>query len=204
MSDTPVPAGLADWMAGVERQLRDLATGNPLDKGAVQDAGGRWVPITQLAFGMVTATDLTTVALTGAASTVGSVGWTRNGPQANVLVSGGRLRVDVAGAVEVSGNKAGAYLGYELLGPGSADDPAQATVTQTVQVAAPDLAVAVMAFDPDGSGMSKQLAAATFGLHTGLARGWYTVRACYYLAFSASSGPPYANFRNRRLAATPY
>lgn len=203
MSDLPDPAALSAWMKRVDDELRDLATGNPLNKGAVQDASGRWVPLSSLAFGMVTATDLSTTNLTGGAGP-GSVGWIANGPQANVLVSGGRLRVDVAGALEVYGNKAGAYLGYRVLGPGNADDPAQAGVTQTVQVVAPDLSLAVMAFDPDGNGMSKQLAAGTFGLHTGLARGWYTVQCCYFLAYSGSTGSPYGNFRNRRLAATPF
>jgi hypothetical protein len=54
--ELPAPGTLERWMLDVERQLRDLATGNALNQGAVQKATGEYVPLSALAFGAAQAT----------------------------------------------------------------------------------------------------------------------------------------------------
>jgi hypothetical protein len=54
--ELPAPGTLEKWMLDVERALRDLATGNALNKGSVQKATGEYVALSALAFGAAQAT----------------------------------------------------------------------------------------------------------------------------------------------------
>jgi hypothetical protein len=66
----------------------------------------------------VAASNAAAVTLTGVASSVGSVGWdTTSGPTVDLIVLGGRIRVDVAANFEVYGNKCSLYAGYQVRGP---------------------------------------------------------------------------------------
>lgn len=150
-------------------------------------------------FGQITATDAALVELSGPASTVGGTGWVNGTPLVSLYVGSGRLRVDVAAALVAAGNHASAYMSWAVLGPA---DTAAASLTAAVAVApAYDRAVEVQ---HNGQGQDQRGSAGTFGLHPGLAPGWYTVAARYALAYSGSPLAPYAGISNRRLSAMPY
>lgn len=186
------------WMADVDRRLRNLDTGNPLNRGAVQNAAGDYVRIDQIAFGAVAAENLGLLELSTPSEAPGGIGWVATGgPSVNVLVTGGKLRVDVAAALTAQGNKCSMYMSYALLGPG------QTEATQTVQAVAPAYTRAVEVQHAD-AGMDQRLAAGTFGEHIDLVPGWYTVAARYAMLFSGTTGGPYGSAQNRRLLATPF
>jgi hypothetical protein len=163
----------------LETGLRALRTANP--------------------FGQITAVDLALVELWGTPSTVGSVGWVSGTPLVSLYVASGRLRVDVAASQVASGNKCSVYTSYAVLGPA-----ATAALSLTAaQVVAPayDRSYEVQ---HSGTGQDARGAASTFGLHTGLAPGWYTVAARYALTYSSTAVAPYGGITNRRLSAMPY
>lgn len=201
MSDNPEIASLTRWLAQLERQVRDLAIGNPLNRGAVRNAAGDYVLISQLAFGSVAAVDVGLIEMSSTTTVPGGLGWFGYGPQVNVLVTGGRLLVNVAGALTAAGNKCSAYMSYGVYGPG-ADKPAGSVLAGPLRVGpAYDRSVEVQ---HSHSGQDQLAAAGTFGLHEDLPEGWYTVRAEYALSFSGTPLGPYGSARNRRILATPY
>jgi len=57
VSDFPNPAAMSAWMADVERQLRNLATGNRLNKASVKVAPGVEVPMQEIALAPEVARD---------------------------------------------------------------------------------------------------------------------------------------------------
>jgi hypothetical protein len=201
VSGLPDLAALSGWMRGVERQLRDLATGNPLNRGAVQSADGRMVGLQSLSFGSVADERVGLFEMTGEIGGPGGVGWfAADGPSAWVLVTGGRLRVDVAGALTASGNRCSVFLSYAALGPSTeAGGPAGP------ERVAPAYTRAVEVQHDGAVGMDTRAAAGTFGLHTGLPAGWYLVAARYAMSYSGNPDvPPTGSVENRRLLATPF
>ncbi len=150
-------------------------------------------------FGQITADDPTAVALTGTASTVGQVGWVYGNPVITLYVKSGRLRVDVAAALVASGNKASAYISWQILGPAATAEDAPSAA----EVVAPAFSRAVEV-QHSHAGQDQRGAAGTFGLHTGLAPGFYRVRAAYNLTYSSTTTAPTAEISNRRLAVMPY
>lgn len=201
MSDNPEIASLTRWLQALDRKVRDLAIGNPLNRGAVRDAAGDYVLISQLAFGSVAAVDVALVQMSTTSEVPGGLGWYGWGPQVNVLVTGGRLLVNVAAALTASGNKVSTFMGYGIYGPG-VDKPAGLALAGPLIVApAYDRSIEVQ---HGGTGMDQRAAMGTFGLHEGLPEGWYTVQAQYALSFSGTTGGPYGDASNRRILATPY
>jgi hypothetical protein len=203
--ELPAPGTLEKWMLDVERALRDLATGNALNKGSVQKATGEYVTLSALAFGAAQATVPALLTLTGTANTgPGQVGFLADvGPSVNVLVTGGALRVDVAASLVASGNHASMFMSYAILGPGDPADPGQATVTQIVQLVGPAFTRAIE-LQHNAQGQDIRGAFGTFVQHTGLAPGWYTVSARYAMAYSGFTAVPFGSAENRRLMATPF
>ena len=98
----PEVASLARELAIMQRQLRDLAIGNPLNSAEVVDASGNSVLLSSLAFGSVPATDNTLAEMTGTANTVGGVGWFAFGPAVWVQVTGGKLRFETDGSTDMA------------------------------------------------------------------------------------------------------
>lgn len=141
------------------------------------------------------------VTVTGTASTVGSVPWdATQGPAVDLLVTGARIRVDVAASLEVYGNKASLFIGAQVAGP--AVDQALLDDTTPV-VRAPDYSRAASLQD-DGVGMNQLGAFGTFDLVTGLEPGWYRVRTAYALTYSSTTGAPYGIATARRVSVTRY
>lgn len=212
MSDLPTLATLQSWMQNVDRQLRDLAIGNPLDRGSVQDAAGNNVLISSLAFGQVA--DLWpgvgVMDVPGALNSTGP-GWTYTAkPTVTVLVRGGRLRVDWSALLALLGGGAptttaaqfaAAWVySYRLmyLGP----ENARGSVNQ--QVVGPDYYRALSIRDMSGSGTYLQ--AANWAMHTDLTPGWYQVQPAWLFSYTSQpvGTPPHAYADNPRIAATPY
>lgn len=198
MSDNPEIASLTRMLMEIQREQRDTATGNPLNRGSVRNAAGQWVSISSLAFGSVGATDLSLVSFNVPANGgVGGQGWSGWGPQVEVYVTGGKLRVDVAAALTASGNKFSMYMGYAIYGPSAAQGGAKALAV----AAAYDRSIEVQ---HNSTGMDHRAAMGTFGLHTGLAAGWYLVQAQYACSYSNFTTAQYGDAANRRLLVTPY
>lgn len=192
MTSTSLEARIED----LEAFARSMLAGNLTDLASVVNAAGRSVPLSSLAFGLVTAVDLATTDLyVGTAPGAGSLGWFYGTPQLDVYVSGGGLVVLSAAQIYAQGNKCGMYQSYRLLGPTVAAGGGAVLV-------GPATDRSVSAFDP-GYGQGTQLSAGTFGVHTGLAKGWYTVQSAYYLAYSGGSVTD-GTATNRRLAALPF
>lgn len=138
------------------------------------------------------------VTLTGVASAAGTVAWTYGGPSVDLLVTGGRLLVQVAASLEVYGNKCVLYAGYRVSGPAASADLLPGPVA-----AAPSYEASAQLQD-DGVGMNQLGAFATFDVVTGLAVGWYRVEEAYALAYSGTTGAPYGIATYRRIAVTRY
>lgn len=191
--DTSLEAKIAE----IEDQLRALRARNILDLAYVVGADGASVPLSSIAFGQAAAAQAQSVEINGTPDTVGGAGWFSGDPSVNVLVNGGRLRVDIAASLVATGNKCSMFMSYAVLGPVSTPNT---TAGQVVVEAAYDRAIEVQ---HNGLGMDQRASMGTFGLHTGLAPGWYTIASRYALSYS-SSAAPYGAATNRRIAATPY
>jgi hypothetical protein len=205
VSIIPTVDSLAAEIQRMQRQIRDLAVGNPLNRGAVQNASGLYVPLSSLAFGQATAVDPARLEMGTTSTGPGFLGWYSGGPYVNVLVMGGKLRVDLAAALTAQGNKCSTFVSYALLGPGPTDvPPGPGTWTTRGELLVEPAQDRAIEIQHNGSGMDQRAAMGTFGLHTGLTPGWYTVDLRYALAFSGTTGGPYGSVQNRRVAATPY
>jgi hypothetical protein len=192
--ELPAPGTLEKWMLDVERQLRDLATGNALNQGAVQKATGEYVPLSGLAFGQVPARDATQLSLT-----VNTATWQLGTPTLDVFVSGGRLRVDVAGWLIVGGVNLRMAMSYQVNGP----SPAGQADGGGPVVSAPDVSRA-LAIKSAGNAASYELAAGFPDLVEGLTRGWYRVRGAYQLVGEANAPADTFGYAiNRRIFASP-
>jgi hypothetical protein len=195
------PAGsLEQRLTDVEAGLRSLMTGNWTERASVVNAEGLAVPLSQLAFGMAASTDLGLTEINvGIPGGPGSAGWFYGTPRLDVLVNGGRLLVLTAAALVASGNKASMFQSYRLIGP-TVTAGAVTTVMPVAVGPAYDRAVEVQ---HSHSGMDQRGAAGTFGLHTGLAPGWYRIESAYAMSYSGGM-PTYGSATNRRIAALPY
>lgn len=182
----------------LEAFARAISAGNLTDLASVVNAAGRYVPLSSLAFGLVGAADLGYTELNGGnpAPAPGGVGWVYGTPQLDVYVTGGNLLVLTAAELHAQGNKCGMYQSYRLLGPALAQGGGGAVTV------APAYDRAVQVFDP-GYGQGTTLGAGTFGVHSGLAAGWYTVQSAYAISFSGGMFT-YGSAINRRLAAMPF
>lgn len=200
MSGEPDLASLTSWLQRLDKDVRNLVTGNPLNKGSVQNAEGQWVALSSLAFGQVinTKAGVGAVSMTG---TIGSAGaspfWITPGPNVEVLVQGGKLRVDWASLLAVSGWDTTMVMSYGVyyMGPPEAKGPVQYAVVD------PDYYRALI-FKADGG----VTASGSFALHSGLQPGWYRVAAAYYMAWSDrnTTEAPAASADNPRIGATPF
>lgn len=197
MAQAPA-ASLEHRIEQLEAGLRSLLAGNLTDRASVVNAAGRAVPLSSLAFGLVSATDLGYTELNGGnpAPAPGGVGWIYGNPTLDVLVNGGALLVFTAGQLHAQGNKCGMYQSYRLLGPTATAGAAAA------EAVSPAYDRAVEVFDP-GYAQGTDVGAGTFGSHTGLAAGWYRVQSAYAISFSGGMFT-YGSAINRRIAALPY
>lgn len=137
------------------------------------------------------------VSLTGTANTLGSTGWTYDGPTVD-LFAVGRMRVDLAARLEVHGNKTSVYAGYRVQGP--AADLASVGAAPVLQ--APDITRAIEFQDPDGTGQSRLAGMGVHDVVTGLASGYYRVTMAHFLAYGGTATAPFGNISNRRLSVT--
>lgn len=113
MSGLPDLASLSGWMIGVDRQLRALAAGNPLDRGAVRDPQtGEELSLLALAFGLDAVSNPSALTLTTNDNT-----WYGGGPDLEVPVETGRLIAFVSAELSCWGNNASFHYGAELSGP---------------------------------------------------------------------------------------
>lgn len=182
----------------LEAFARSWSAGNITSRAAVVNAAGRYVPLDQLAFGLVSATDPAYTEILGGnpVSGPGGLGWFYGSPQLDVLVNGGGLLVLTAARLHSQGNKTSMYQSYRLIGPSAAP-----SATGAVPVdAAYDRAIEV--FDL-GVGQGVDLGVGSFGVHTGLAAGWYRVQTAYALSWSGTQFT-IGSATNRRVAALPF
>lgn len=148
----------------------------------------------------VAATDPASVTLTGTANTpLGVVPWQYNGPTVELFVSGGRLRIDLAAAIEVTGAKAEYFLGYRVIGP-SVDQAGLASAPVRID---PTYATAY-SVRYTGQPMAATGNGGTFDLVTGLPIGWYRIVQAQSLSYGSDTGIPNGFAQNRRLAVTRY
>jgi hypothetical protein len=198
----PEVASLARELAEMQRQLRDLAIGNPLNSAEVVNAEGRSVPISALAFGSVPAVDNTDVQMSVVANGgVGSQGWYNWGPWATVYVTGGKLLVQYAAALAASGNRFSTFMSCAVYGPSAVPDPPN--WTSLGMVVTPTYARAIE-LQHNATGLEIRAQFGSFDLHEGLAVGYYLVAAQYAEVHSNHTGPQYGNVSSRRILATPF
>lgn len=183
----------------LEAFARSMLAGNLTDLASVVNAAGRSVPLSSLAFGLVSAVDPAYTEIYGGnpVSGPGGLGWFYGTPQLDVRVNGGGLVVLTAARLHSQGNKTSMYQSYRLLGPTTT---AGGTGAGIAVDAAYDRAIEV--FDL-GVGQGVDLGVGTFGVHTGLAAGWYRVQSAYALSWSGTQFT-IGSATNRRLAALPF
>lgn len=210
VQDTSLEARFAD----LERQVRDLRARNPLDLASVVSASGRSVPVSQLAFGVVgwqwadnqIGTGVDGFQLNGAANAAGGTGWVVPpapfiNPTLDVYVSGGNLRVDLAGNLVASGRAAGMAMSYRLVGPSLT----QADLGTAPVVVNGDSVRAVSVYAPVVNGAYAGAQVGTFYLEQGLSPGWYRIAGRYALTYGADSTVvPSGQVGVPRIALTPY
>ncbi len=196
----PPDTSMAARLAEIERQMADLRqTGSRI----YDPATGAFVPLSSLAFGQVMALEAGVGAesRTGPAGSAGSTPFTAGtpGPQVDVLVRGGRLRVDWASLLAAAGNTTTMVYSYSVTYIGPPDAPN----TASTQVVAPDYYRAVTVRDNQNIGAVASFG--SFAFHTGLTPGWYRVRGMYQLVYGSTPGAgPAGSADNPRLGATPY
>jgi hypothetical protein len=214
--ELPAPGTLEKWMLDVERQLRDLATGNPLNQGAVQKASGEYVPLSSLAFGMVTWTWTEAqldngndgLAIRGVVNAAGGSGWLASPPPGinpvlDVLVTGGHLRVDLSASMIVIGRLATASMSYRLTGPATTQAGLGAGGLPVLVNGDSVRAISINA--PNINGGQGGGSFSNFALEEDLAQGWYRVEARFSLVWAADpSVQPIASIGIPRLMLTPY
>lgn len=199
MSDSPEVANLTRWLGDIQRQVRDLATGNPLNKAEVVDASGKAVLLSQIAFGQVIATKagVGAVSINGVTNASGSTPWVYpSGLSVTVLVTGGKLRVDWASLLALTGLSSNQMIySYAV----SYTGPPEARGSTLSAVINPDYYRAVVL-----QGGGNVMAFGSFALHEGLAPGWYLIEGAFQYRYGVqSTGLPQASADNPRIGATP-
>lgn len=215
---SPELASLTRWLGELQREVRNLATGNPLNNGAVENAAGKTVALSSLAFGMVGWTwtpeqigSLSESRFPGSTTATVNTGWvgaSYNGdggatsltPAIDVLVTGRSLRVDYGVRIAARGRITEAAMSYQLNGPAVS----QAALGSAPLVHGPDTMRSVMLYTPDTAGAFASLSAANFELEEDLAPGWYRIAARFRTIMGAETPAPWATYSVPRLAATPY
>lgn len=190
-------ASLEARIADLEAFARAWSAANLTDRASVVNASGRYVPLSSLAFGMVTAVDTGLTEIYGTANTAGGAGWFTGTPRADVYVSGGGLLVLTGAALTAAGNKCSMFQSYRLLGPTAEASGAGAVNTSPAY----DRAIEVQ---HSHGGQDQRGAQGTFGVHTGLAIGWYRIESAYAITYSGTAASPYGSAQNRRVAALPF
>jgi hypothetical protein len=184
--------------AELEAQVRSLTAGNWTDRASVTNAAGAAVPLSGLAFGQVAATKagVGAVSIDGVTNSSGVTPWIYPGPEVEVLVTGGRLRVDWASLLALSGIAGNRMvMSYRVMYLGPQDQ--RGSVANVV--VAPDYYRALIV-----SNGGNVAASGTFAFHEGLAPGWYRVTGAFQMYYGAQSGTPQGSADNPRLGATPY
>lgn len=204
---TPADNSLEGRIADLEAQVRALRSTNLTDLASVRDASGNTVPLSGLAFGQVQATQTGTgvASFVGVANTAAprsGAQWVSGALFVDVLVKGGRLRVDWAANMSALGVQVQTIYSYSLtaLGNGAAADPARDVPANVV--VSPDFYRALVVYDPNTIGAV--VGHGTWAFHTGLAPGWYRVRAAYQFGYGSTAQAPTANVDYPRIAATPF
>lgn len=220
------PSSLEGRLAALESAVRSLMATNWTDRASVVDAAGNAVPLSSLAFGQVAAvwagvgvvamdgvagqtSSAVTTPSPGATSTTVQPGvWYQPNPgcQVDVLVQGGRLRVDWASLLALgtttSGEAPYACMSYSLDYLGDVRTHGATPRSRTV---VPDYYRSIAIRDNGAVGNSEQMG--SWFMHTGLTPGWYRVQAAFFLGYlgaSSGNGSPHMNADNPRIAATPF
>lgn len=192
----------------LESQVRALRATNLTDLASVVDASGAPVPLSSLAFGQVSSIlsgvgVATSAGIAGTAVGTGSTAWTIADPTVEVLVRGGRLRVDWAALIAILGGSAAAAASWSYSYAVDFIGAEGARGTVSTRVINPSYYRAIMARDQAVVG--QYVEAGNWFMHTGLAPGWYRVRAAWLLAYSSTAGTQPQGFGdNPRIAATPF
>lgn len=196
----PNQPSLEQRVLDLEAAMRGQRATNQTERISVINAAGQVVPLSQLAFGSVSATDAGLVTFTVAANAgPGSQGWLYSGPSVDVYVTSGRLRIDLAAALVSSGNRFSTFMGYRVLGPATS----QADLAAAAQYAAPDYTRAIE-LQHNSSGMDVRGAFGTHDTRTGLPVGWYRVVASYAATYSGYTSAQNGSAENRRLTVAPF
>lgn len=192
-------------------QVRALRASNPLDLASVTDAAGNTVPLSGLAFGEVATiwagVGVVSITNPGAspvdAKTAPPSAWTQPSPglQLDVLVQGGRLRVDWAALLALAG---AAGAGATIVMSYSLDylGPATARGSVNTRVADPDYYRGIQIRDNPAAANTGQQG--TWFMHTGLTPGWYRVWAAWILGTGSVANPSTGSCDNPRIGATPF
>jgi hypothetical protein len=200
------PSGLEGRFAALEQQVRSLMATNWTDRASVVNAAGAAVPLSAIAFGQVNYHgDDVAPLLTSNNNAGGGTGWTDGGgPYLSVLVSGGQLRVDFATQIDLDGYQPYAAMSYTLRGPGATAALAAAASAPTVVLGDSWRAVSIGDAHSTTEWQNLTGGGASFGIHTGLAPGWYRVAGVYTLSWGASTaGPSHGSFYGVSMLAQP-
>lgn len=199
MTTPQAPAGsLEQRLADLEAGYRALMTGNWTERASVVDAQGRAVRLSALAFGQVVARDNSQLSLGQ-----NTAAWVQGAPVLDVLVTGGRLRVDVAAWLIVGGLNLRMSMSYRVIGPATVDGQGVTQLGTGPTAVAPDTTRA-LALESKGNAISYQMAAGFPDLVEGLAPGWYRVRGEYQLVGEQQLPEDLFGYAiNRRIFATP-
>lgn len=210
-----VDNSLEQRIVDLESAVRSLRATNLTDLASVVDASGNPVPLSSLAFGQVAAI-LSGVGVAqvigayntapGAASAAPASAWVYPGnPNVEVLVKGGRLRVDWSALIALLGGNATATASWSYSYAVDYIGPVNARGTVVQRVVDPSYYRAIIARDTALTGM--YLECGNWFMHTGLAPGWYRISAAWLLAYGAyasGAGDPHGYGDNPRIAATPF
>ncbi len=179
-------------LAELEAAVRSIRATNLTDLASAVDASGRYVPLRDLAFGQVAARAAGQLTMrTNAAA------WNDNAPTLDVFVNGGRLRLDLAARLVVTGINLRVGMSYRVTGP--TDEPSAAGPLVT----APDESRALL-LKSNGTLSGSEQAAGVPDLVENLVRGWYRVTASYQLLGEQNTPEDtFAVAVGRRLFATP-
>jgi hypothetical protein len=196
-------------IADLEAQVRSMRATNLTDLASVVDASGNSVPLSGLAFGQVSAENpaVGAVSLTSTANVATSgqdtdpMAWTYlASPILDVLVKGGRMRVDWAAVLAANANQTASpeiSMSYQVLFRGPSNDG-----TVNTRVVNPSRYRCIKIVNYGASPRVESYG--TFAFHTGLAPGWYRVQTGFYLAYQSSTTTVTCSADYPRLAATPF
>jgi hypothetical protein len=212
----PGGGGLEDRIRELEAAVRSLMATNWTDRASVVDAAGNAVPLSALAFGQVAANTNAQVTVQGVIGGYGQVTSTDHTPQVVVYVSGGRLRVDVAGqlysALDASASTAGynaAVMTPWCRGPYPNAAAATAGLLPTGVTTRSSNNPVLLEVDKNGTGtQTGALGAGNFSLFTNLPPGFYLVGVDYMLDYDSTGqvggNVPSVGIRRRSVSAQPY